>query len=141
VLIGTPDGFVQLWSLAEQKMLNAWKAGGSPIRSVSGSVDGTMAVSGAEDGSTYLWKMNQPAAVPLETSAGETFADGVRLAAIRKSLPAKTAGVTSESRKCQNSYSLHAALASLLKEMPVISLAQFVSIMPSFLKTGVPAVR
>ena len=74
VLIGTPDGFVQLWSLAEQKMLNAWKAGGSPIRSVSGSVDGTMAVSGAEDGSTSLWKMNQPAAVPLETSAGETFA-------------------------------------------------------------------
>ena len=74
VLIGTPDGFVQLWSLAEQKMLNAWKAGGSPIRSVSGSVDGTMAVSGAEDGSTYLWKMNQPAAVPSETSAGETFA-------------------------------------------------------------------
>lgn len=74
VLIGTPDGSVQLWSLAEQKILNVWKAGGSPIRSVAGSVDGTMVVSGAEDGSTYLWKMNHPAAVSLETSSGETFA-------------------------------------------------------------------
>jgi WD40 repeat protein len=74
VLIGTPDGSVQLWSLAEQKMLSVWKAGSSPIRSVAGSVDGTLAVSGADDGSTYLWKMNHPASVPLETSAGETFA-------------------------------------------------------------------
>ena len=74
VLIGTPDGSVQVWSLADQKMLSVWKAGSSPIRSVAGSVDGTMAVTGAEDGSTYLWKMNHPASVPLETSAGETFA-------------------------------------------------------------------
>ncbi len=73
VLIGTPDGSVQLWSLAETKLLSVWKAGSSPIRSVAGSVDGTMAVSGAEDGSTYLWKMNQPAAAPMETSVGETF--------------------------------------------------------------------
>ena len=74
VMIGTADGSVQIWSLAEQKMLSMWKAGGSPIRSVAGSVDGALAVSGAEDGSTYLWKMNHPAAVPWEISAGETFA-------------------------------------------------------------------
>lgn len=74
VLIGMPDGSVQLWSLAEQRMLSKWKAGDSPIRSVAGSVDGTMAVSGAEDGATFLWKIHHPAVVPLETLAGETFA-------------------------------------------------------------------
>ena len=77
----------------------------------------------------------------MSASDHQQLAQGVLLAAMRESLPAETAGVTSESRKCQNSYSLQAAVASLLKDMPVISLAQSVSIMPSFLKTGVPAVR
>jgi len=74
VLAGTPDGSVQLWSLSEQKLLDAWKGGAVAVRSVAGSMDGTMAVSGGEDGAIVVWNMNATAPVPLEAATGEQFA-------------------------------------------------------------------
>ena len=74
VLAGTPDGFVQLWSLSEQKLLDAWRGGIVAVRSVAGSVDGTMAVSGDEDGAMFVWNLNAAPSVPLEAATGEQFA-------------------------------------------------------------------
>ena len=74
VLAGTPDGSVQLWSLSEQKLLDAWKGGAVAVRSVAGSPDGTMAVSGGEDGAMFVWNLNAAAPVPLEAATGEQFA-------------------------------------------------------------------
>ena len=77
VLAGTPDGSVQLWSLTEQKLLDQWKGGIVAVRSVAGSVDGTLAVSGGEDGAAFVWNLNPPPAVPLEAAVGEQFANTV----------------------------------------------------------------
>ncbi len=74
LLVGTPDGSVQLWSLAEQKLLDQWKSGNVAVRSVACSMDGTQAVSGGEDGAISLWTLNPPPPVPLEAAVGETFA-------------------------------------------------------------------
>ena len=74
VLAGTPDGSLQLWNPAEQKLLDQWKAGIVAARSVAGSVDGTLAVSGSEDGAGVVWNLNPPPAVPLEAAVGEQFA-------------------------------------------------------------------
>ena len=73
VLAGTPDGSVQLWSLTELKLLDAWKGGVVAVRSVAGSVDGTMAVSGGEDGAMFVWNLNAAASVPLQAATGEQF--------------------------------------------------------------------
>ncbi len=85
ILAGTPDGSVQLWSLSEQKLLDTWKGGVVAVRSVAGSVDGTMAISGGEDGATYVWNLNAAPAVPLEPAVGEQFAFTV-LSPTRKKL-------------------------------------------------------
>jgi len=77
VLAGTPDGSVQLWSLTEQKLRDQWKGGIVAVRSVAGSVDGTVAVSGGEDGAAFVWNLNPPPAVPLEAAVGEQFAHTV----------------------------------------------------------------
>ncbi len=71
VLIGAIDGSVQLWSLADQKKLEAWRGGTAAVRSVAGSIDGTIAISGGEDGATFLWNMNPPAAIPMDAGTGE----------------------------------------------------------------------
>ena len=73
VLAGTPDGSLQLWSLSEQKLLDAWKGGIVAVRSVAGSLDGTMAVSGAEDGAMSVWNLNAAPPVPLQAATGEQF--------------------------------------------------------------------
>ncbi|MEJ7592758.1 MAG: c-type cytochrome domain-containing protein [Planctomycetaceae bacterium] len=85
VLAGTPDGSVQLWSLSEQKLLDAWKGGIVAVRSVAGSTDGTMAVSGGEDGAMFVWSLNAAPSMPLEAVAGEQFAITV-LSPTRKQL-------------------------------------------------------
>ncbi len=85
VLAGTPDGSVQLWSLSDQKLLDAWKGGAAAVRSVAGSVDGTMAVSGGEDGAMFVWNLNAAPSVPLEAATGEPFAFTV-LSPTRKQL-------------------------------------------------------
>lgn len=74
VLAGTPDGTVQLWNLAEQTELDHWKVGSVPVRAVSASVDGTLAVSGSEDGATFVWNLNTAPTVPVEAATGEQFA-------------------------------------------------------------------
>lgn len=73
VLIGTADGTIQLWSLIDQKKLDAWKGGAVAARSVAGSADGTMAVSGGEDGAAFLWNMNSSATSPMDAATGEQF--------------------------------------------------------------------
>lgn len=74
VLAGTADGSVQLWSLSEQKLLDRWKSGVVAVKSVAGNVDGTMAVSGSEDGATTIWNINVTPPLPLEAATGEQFA-------------------------------------------------------------------
>ncbi len=85
VLAGTPDGSLQLWSLSEQKLLDAWKGGVVAVRSVAGSPDGTMAVSGGDDGAMYVWNLNAAPSVALEAATGEQFAVTV-LSPTRKQL-------------------------------------------------------
>ena len=74
VLAGTPDGSVQLWSLSERKLLDAWKGGIVAVRSVASSMDGTMAASGGEDGAMFVWNLNAAPSMPLEGATGEQFA-------------------------------------------------------------------
>ena len=74
VLLGTPDGSIQLWSVAEQKLVETWKGGTVPVRSVAASLDGTLAVTGGEDGATFLWNLSPAVSVPLEATTGEQFA-------------------------------------------------------------------
>lgn len=78
VAAGLSDGTIHLWSISGQSLSDQWNGPKSPVQAIAGSPDGTFAVTGCEDGSLTVWKLNQPAptllsAVPAENSAMMTL--------------------------------------------------------------------
>lgn len=74
VLAGLSDGTIQLWSISGQSLSDQWSSAKSPVHAIAGSPDGTFAVTGCEDGSLTVWKLNQPALTPLSAVPAENSA-------------------------------------------------------------------
>ncbi len=75
VLAGLNDGTIQHWSLSTQSLTEQWNGAKSPVRAISASRDGTLMVTGCEDGSLSMWKLNRPAPAALSTVASENAAN------------------------------------------------------------------
>lgn len=71
VLAGLSDGTIQNWNLATQSLTEQWSGSKSPIHAITASRDGTLAVTGCEDGSISVWKLNHPAPSALSAVAAE----------------------------------------------------------------------
>jgi WD40 repeat protein len=70
VFISTNDGTIQIWSIADKKVVTTWRGEAAPGTALSAASDGKLLTSGHATGAATLWKLEVPASEPLEGPAG-----------------------------------------------------------------------